>query len=230
MSVYSTTRWSLVRRASDDGPEARRALGELLNAYGPAIRNQLSRSRVSGMDIDDLYQEFCTRVIESDFFAAADPDRGSLRAYLKTALNRFANNQIRGATSQKRGGAQAVHEPDSALDGVAASSDGPDKTFDQEWASATLAKAIEQLKERHIVKGKGPLFEALAPYLGEEVSREEFVRIAAAFGARSNTISVAMSRLRQEYQAQVRSLVMDTVGDSSQMEDELAVLRSSFLD
>jgi hypothetical protein len=87
-----STRWSLVRRAHADDPEARRAaVAELLAAYQGAIRGYLGRLSRGPEAVDELYQEFAVRLCGGKF-GAADPGRGRFRDLLATALRNLARD------------------------------------------------------------------------------------------------------------------------------------------
>lgn len=226
---HATTRWSLVQRAAGDGPAAPKALAELIAHYEPAIRTQLAGYRVPGADRDDLYQEFVTRLMEDGLLRKADARRGAFRAYLGTALHRFAANQLRATLAEKRGGG-AAHEGDDTLDRLPGGEPSPDARFDAEWARLILERAMQALRAEAAAKGKAELHEALEPFLVEDARRDDYVRIAERFGVRANAVGVAVHRLRARLAHLVREQVFDTVDDEAALERELVLLRDALRD
>ncbi len=224
MAHYQTTRWSLVQMAGDEGVDGRNALGQLLEVYRPVIESRFRREHIDGVTAEDLCQEFFVRAIQDDFFSKARSEKGSLRAYLKTAVERFVLNQKRNSLTEKRGSG-ARHETEEELVDVASSQERPDQNFDRLWAQGILNEALKRLRNEDLKKGKVDLFDALAPFLSEDADRKDYVEIAARFQTRPNTIAVAVSRLRDRFQKAVRTLVADTVSDSGQLDDELSYLR-----
>lgn len=226
MPGFSTTRWTLVRRAAEATPQGRRALAELLALYEPALRAQLARWRVPGADDDDLFQEFVARLMEQAWLDRADGSQGSFRAFLATALRRFASNRLREATAEKRGGGWRA-AGDEALDELAALEPGPDRRFDADWAGLVLRRARDALRAEAVARGKGELFDALEPFLDEDAQRDDYVRLAARFGSTSNAIGVAVHRLRARLRALLRREVLETVDDEAALARELAALRDA---
>ena len=103
---FPSTRWSLVARAGQVDPEAKReALGQLLTRYLPALQAHLvHRKGLSEEEADDLVQEFVTsKILEKDLIARADQQLGKLRTFLLTALDRFVKNKLRDRRAKKRG-------------------------------------------------------------------------------------------------------------------------------
>jgi RNA polymerase sigma factor (sigma-70 family) len=227
LTRFATTRWSLVRKAAAPGQGRPKALGELISRYEPAIRSQLSKYRVAGADTDDLYQEFVAGLIEREFAQKADPERGSFRAYLSTALRYFIANELRGVLADKRGGG-VVHVADDAALEVATSDPRPEESFDAEWATLVLTQAVAELRREAAARGKEDLYLALEPYLVEDAEHDAYIKIGEAFGARANSIAVAVHRLRARFRTLVRSIVLDTVEDEEALERELRIFRDAF--
>jgi hypothetical protein len=60
---FISTRWSVIRRAQADGPEARIALGQLVMRYDGFIEAALRRARrPPDLTLDDAKQEFLEQV------------------------------------------------------------------------------------------------------------------------------------------------------------------------
>ena len=58
--------------------------------------------------IDATDNELFARLLDGAFLAKADPDRGSFRAFLRTAVRNYVTDQIRRGTALKRSAGPAV--------------------------------------------------------------------------------------------------------------------------
>ena len=86
---FLTTHWSVVHRAaSTDDPGAQTALAQLCGACWFPIYAYIRRTGKGPHDAEDLTQGFFARLIEKNFLAAADGDKGRLRTFLLTCVQR----------------------------------------------------------------------------------------------------------------------------------------------
>jgi RNA polymerase sigma factor (sigma-70 family) len=224
---FATTHWSLVVAAKADEASrtrARKALEELCRAYWYPLYAFACYRGHSAEDAQDLTQSFFTRIIETDGFASADPERGRFRSYLLGAMKHFLANEWHRGRALKRGGGVTIVELDAldqealhALESTRPSD--PDAAFDREWAQAAIARALEKLRAGSRTAGKGELFEALKGSLtGEEPPRRE---TAARLGMTEGAVKVAVHRLRQRYRELLRAEIAQTVSDPSCIDDEM---------
>ena len=224
---FATTHWSLVVAAKPDEASrsrARQALEELCRAYWYPLYAFVRNRGYSSSDAQDLTQSFFVQLIETGGFASADPERGRFRSYLLGAMKHFLANQWHRAQAQKRGGGVTFLELD-ALDPEAryalepAQSTDPDAGFDREWAQESIARAMAELRAESEASGKGELFEALkGSLMGEEPARSE---TAARLGKTVGAVKVAVHRLRKRYRELLRAEIAETVGDPSDIDDEM---------
>src|SRR5262249_42896451 len=103
----------------------------------------LSRERAH-----ELFQEFFAWMLEGDFLAKAEPERGRFRAFLKVALRRFATDELRRAAALKRGGGGALE----SLDREDAPAPGDhvqatrEEELDRAWRAALVDEAFERTR------------------------------------------------------------------------------------
>src|SRR5437762_2157355 len=93
--AFHTTRWTVVRNARGESPEARQALSELCAAYYGPIVAFLCRE---GRDDDaarELAHEFFAKVLADDSFGGVERERGRFRSYLLGAVKHFLANRRR---------------------------------------------------------------------------------------------------------------------------------------
>lgn len=83
-SLFSQTRWSLVRRSRSVvwDASALRAFGELLQSYWQPLYVFARRSGLESQDAEDAVQSFCESLIALESLAAADRELGRLRSFL----------------------------------------------------------------------------------------------------------------------------------------------------
>ena len=155
-SLFRTTHWSEVARASDADPIVRRAaLASLLGTYLPALRAYLRwHRRITDDRLDDLLQGFaCDKVVADELFSHADPARGQFRSFVLKSLERYVRRVHRHDAAAKRRPAGVVMSLDS--DEVAAEADdiladdGPAaaSSFDVEWARRVIERALERMRD-----------------------------------------------------------------------------------
>jgi RNA polymerase sigma-70 factor (ECF subfamily) len=224
---FATTHWSLVvmARPGETGRSlARKALEELCRTYWYPLYAFVRFRGHSPDDAQDLTQSFFTRILETDGFSTADPERGRFRSYLLGAMKHFLANEWHRARAKKRGGGTPVLELD-ALEPEARYALAPappedlDAGFDREWALEVTARARETLRAESEDRGKSELFTALAGSLtGDEAPRRE---AAARLGMTEGAVKVAVHRLRRRYREILRAAIAETVADPAEVDDEM---------
>ncbi len=111
--LFVTTRWSAVLAAArNDTSHARDALAHLCQAYWYPLYAYARRRGFSPPDAQDLTQEFFARLLEGNWLAQADRQRGRFRTFLLTAMKHFMANEWNKAHTLKRGGRVVVESLD----------------------------------------------------------------------------------------------------------------------
>ena len=112
---FTTTHWSVVLAARDtDSPEADAALAELCRTYWYPLYAFVRRKGHSPHDAQDLTQAFFARLLEKNYVAQADRERGRFRTYLLAALTHFLSDEWDKARRLKRGGGREFISFDAA--------------------------------------------------------------------------------------------------------------------
>src|SRR6185295_7686685 len=93
---FATTKWSLVLAArARDAEGADEALAKLCETYWYPLYGYV-RSQVSDLhEAQDFTQAFFAQLLEKNFIANADKDRGRFRVFLLMACKRFLINEWR---------------------------------------------------------------------------------------------------------------------------------------
>jgi len=229
-AVFVTTHWSVVLTAGlSDSTRAQAALANLCQAYWYPLYAYVRRRGYGPHDAQDLTQEFFARLLQQNWLAQADRERGRFRTFLLSALNHFLTNEWHKAQAQKRGGGvQTVplqldtaetrygQEPADRL--------APDQVYERRWAIALLDQVLDRLRAEHVVGHKTALFETLKPCLIGDRPAQPYATLAAQLGLSEGAVKVAVHRLRQRYRQLLREEIAHTVATSGEVEEEMRYL------
>jgi RNA polymerase sigma-70 factor (ECF subfamily) len=232
---FPTTRWSQVLAAGGRStPEAGAALAELCAAYWYPVYALIRRRGHDPDSAADLTQDYFARLLEKKTLAAADPDRGRFRAFLRTDCGFFLADARDREARLKRGGGRASISIDARdaegryrfepADGLT-----PERLFDRAWAVALLERTLERLSAEYVDSGRAALFEHLEPALTPGPRAEPYAAIAGRLGMTEAAVQQAASRLRKRYRALLRAEAAATLHepDEAAVEDEVRDLITS---
>jgi RNA polymerase sigma-70 factor (ECF subfamily) len=232
--VFATTHWTVVLAAGRRStPQADAALEELCKTYWFPLYAYVRRRGHAKTAAEDLVQEFFARLLEKNFLANLDGEKGKFRAFLLAALKHFLANEWDKAQAQKRGGGAAHlsldwQTADTKFQVAATNEPSPDRAYDREWALALLAKVIERLQAECAAEGKGKLFEQLKTFLMAGGGDSAQAEVAKALGMEEGAVRVAVHRLRKRYRALLRDEIAHTLADESQVAAEMQALFGAF--
>src|ERR1051325_11157386 len=113
---FHTTRWSVVLAAQrrTDTPNARVALAALCRDYWYPLYAFVRRKGHSPHDAQDLTQAFFARLLQKNYVAQADRERGRFRTFLLAALTHFLADEWDKGRREKRGGGREIISFDAA--------------------------------------------------------------------------------------------------------------------
>ncbi|HEY2574478.1 MAG TPA: sigma-70 family RNA polymerase sigma factor [Verrucomicrobiaceae bacterium] len=224
-----STRWTMVLHANASSLEGRAALSDLCEAYYQPVFVFLRRM---GFDADaarDHAHSFFAHLLQRGFHGP-DPARGRFRNYLLAAVKYFVGDLMDRARRVKRGGGAAHEVIDHGLDDspslaiVDSAATPAHVEFDREWAVTVMNRAVEALAAEHDGQ-RSAQFELLRPWLmGDGVSSH--AQTAQALGMSEGAVKVAVHRLRQRFRELLRQEIAQTLGNESDVEDELRYLCS----
>ncbi len=226
--AFHTTRWSLVAQARDgDAAPARAALEELCAAYWYPLYAYLRRKGNTADESADFVQGFFAVLLEKDYVAQADPERGRFRGFLMVALRNFASKERAKERALKRGGGVArisldFEDGERRYSLEPADDATPEALFERRWALTLIDRAMERLAENQRAgpPAKAERFEALRPYLaggGAMPYRE----VGEPLGMSETAVKVSVHRLRGKYRDLLRDEIAQTVDDPRQIDDEI---------
>ena len=225
--VFATTHWNVVLAAKHaEVPGAAAALEELCRTYWYPLYAHVRRGGFGPEDSCDLTQEFFARLLQRDFLKNIGPERGRFRSYLLTCLNHLLADEWDRSHAAKRG----FGIPGLSLDAELAEghyrnepADGltPDVAFERRWVAALLARAQSRMEAEYTQAGKSGLLEQLKDFPLFEKSENSFHDSAVELGVSDGALKSAVHRMRQRYRELVREEIAHTVGDPSEVEDEI---------
>jgi len=230
---FPSTHWSFVDEAaagSDEG--ARKALGELVLRYLPALRAHLVlRKRLSRDMAEELLLSFVAqKVVEEELVAKADRQRGKFRTFMLTALDRYVANRLRDAKAEKRhpSGRKVVSLTDELHE--AAASENPATAFDTAWAREVISQCLARMEAECRDSGRPDVwgvFECrlLSPLLGGDAP-EPYDALVKRFEFNSPTQAAnVLITAKRMFARTIRAVVGEYVADEQEVEEEIADLR-----
>lgn len=227
---FAPTRWTLVLRARGDSPEAGKALGELCEAYWQPVFRFLRREGRDDDTARELTQDFFARLLARHGLEAVDPERGKFRSFLLGAVKHFLADVRKRERAIKRGSGVAPLPLESGGSTTAEipvpdPNSGPDDAvFDREWALAVVARSVDALAAEAQAGGRAEQFLALKPWLLGEVPGVSQAEAARRLALSDGAVKVAIHRLRKRFRELVRAEIAQTVGDPTQVQDEMRYL------
>ncbi len=225
-SRFPTTRWTLILQAKTSPEAKRRAFEELARVYWRPLYVYLRSRGLDAAAAQDATQELLVALLQRDVVDKVNPERGRLRAYLKTAAANHLVHQHEKSSAQKRGaGARVVSIDEKLAERLPYDTASPDVAFEREWALLVMQRALDALKAE---------FESGAR-VGPFALVERFFRPgneqqpSYADAAREHQMSLPqlkafLHRARVRFRELVREQVLDTVEDERDADAELGAL------
>jgi RNA polymerase sigma-70 factor (ECF subfamily) len=224
---FTTTHWSLVLNARDpSSPQATEALEKLCRTYWYPLYAYVRRLGEEQESAKDLTQGFFARLLEKNYLAQVQRERGKFRSFLLVALKHFVADEWDKARAQKRGGGQPLIslddttgedryrlEPADAMDA--------EKLYERQWALTVLEQARQRLKVEYDQAGKSGLYEHLKVYEGGDRNGPPYAEAAVKLGLGESGVKSAVLRMRQRYRELVRVEVANTVATPADVDAEI---------
>jgi RNA polymerase sigma-70 factor (ECF subfamily) len=231
--IFATTRWSLILRGAqfDHGNQsAHEALAELCRTYWRPIFSFVCRRGHPVQDAQDLTQDFFVMILEGDWLRQADETRGRFRSFLLKSLQNFLSHAAERERARKRGGGLTFISWDDwmseassqiSLSSGATDSLPEDHVFDWRWATTVVEKSLQRLREECEAKKRLRLFEILSPYLTSERAEISYADLATTLGIAETMVKKQLHNLRERYRWLLRDEVAHTVGNPTEIDDEI---------
>ncbi len=212
------------------------ALDELCRAYHYPLYCYIRRTGLSHHDAEDALHDFLAKLLRNESFGMADAEKGRLRTYLLTGLQRSL------ATRHKNEMRRTMHEVSAEAEAALAAAEGrfqrepvsneesPDRLYDRQWAHELMQRVLGSLRQTYEKRGRSGLFEALLPGLmnGGSMRGVDTEPLATTLGMSAGTLRTAFSRLLDHYHKALREEVLQTVEDEEAAREEFDTLMSAF--
>ena len=233
---FPTTHWTLIQRLkSGDDATVQRALEDLCQQYHYPLYCFIRRRGLAHHDAQDALHDFLGKFLRLGSFGSADADKGHLRAYLVTSMDRFLINRHEGLAGERREvstdsenftGADAERFERERFDEL----DTPGRVFERKWAQELMRHVFQQLGEAYAASGKSAVFQALKPVIlrGGSLRGEEPAALAASLEMNEPALRKALSRLLRHYRTALEGEVRQTVASENEVAEEIAYLRQLF--
>jgi RNA polymerase sigma-70 factor (ECF subfamily) len=224
---FATTRWTMINAAGGaSSASAAAALAELCQIYWPPLYSYLRRRGHDAQDAQDLTQGFFARLLERQDFRVADRSRGRFRAFLLTALKRYAINEHKRARAARRGGGQVrlsldFEEAERTYAVDRRDDETPDRAFDRKWAGIAIDRAVHRLRRACRDGQAAAMTDVLLPYLTDSGDLPAYRAVAAELGLTEGAVKVAVHRLRQRFGTALRQEIGQTVVADEDVEAEM---------
>jgi RNA polymerase sigma-70 factor (ECF subfamily) len=227
---FTTTHWSLVLNAGDSSsPLAAEALEALCRIYWYPLYVYARRQGEDDATAKDLTQGFFARLLEKNYLAQVQRERGKFRSFLLASLKHFLADEWDKARAQKRGGGQPIislddptredryrQEPAEALDA--------EKLYERRWTLTLLAQARARVRAEYQEAGKAELYDRLQALDSGDPNAPSYAEVAAGLGLTESAVKSAVFRMRQRYRELVREEVANTVDSPAEVDAEIRYL------
>ncbi len=225
---FPSTHWSLIQKAGTPAsPQAHAAVAKLCGDYWYPIYVFIRRQGNKHDQALDLTQGSFERLLEKGTVAAADPDKGRFRAFLRTACRHFLIDEFRRTKARGRGIPTVSIDADDAEERYRfepVDTLTPDRLFDRAWALMLLDCAIKRLALEYDTKGRTEVFDRLKIVLTQGKGAVPVATLAAELGKTEEAVNMAVHRLRKRYRELLQEEIAATLDDQSEMEDEIRSL------
>ena len=213
-----------------DSPEASEALNELCRAYWSPLYSYIRRQGHGVAEAQDLTQEFFARLLERDYLARLDRQRGKFRSFLLGFVKHFLSEQRERARAQKRGGGRVLLSLDAGEGEEGYLSEPadeltPEQIFERRWVQTLIQRAFDRLAAEYATADRSALFEALKDFQPRQPGSLTFAQIGARLGTTEAAVKSAMQRMRQRHRELLRAEIAQTVTSAQEVEEEVRHMR-----
>lgn len=225
---FATTRWSVVMQmAASPAAEARDALFELAQRYWFPIYAYVRRCGHAPGAAQDIAGNFLRRLLARIGSGSSTTRPGQFRGFLLGELNRFLASDWR-QTGDISAAPALIPPPDleQRYRDELPDTGSPESVYQRSFAQEVLARACKRLRSEANRLSHLDLYEALAPYLGNEPSPGVLDNLAPTLGTRPLALLVALKRLRMRFRELVGEELADTVSNSAELAEENAALHA----
>ncbi len=227
---FQTTRWSLVLAAGEGRTaESGRALSSLCEAYWYPLYAFVRRQGNDPEAALDLTQSYFLTLLEKNYIAEADPERGRFRSFLLQSVKNFLSKERERDRALKRGGDQRaitldLQDAEQRYARELSETTPAEALFDRRWATTVLERALDRLAGELAKSGKEQEFRYLRPHLTGQGRAVPYAELALQLETSEGAIKVAVHRSRRRFGELLRAEITDTVASSDEVDGEVRYL------
>jgi RNA polymerase sigma factor (sigma-70 family) len=225
--VFPLTQWTVVLAAGGTpSPESAVALERLCESYWYPLYAFVRRSGYSPADAEDLTQEFFARLLERNWIANVDRDKGRFRSFLLMVMKRFLAKEWDKARTLKRGGSVRMdslqlNTAETRYTRELADTRTPEQVYEKQWGLTLLESVLNRLRDEYEKVGKAALFHTLEPCLIGGRETQPYFVLGATLGMSEGAVRVAVCRLRERYRQCLAEEIAQTVTSPEEVDAEL---------
>jgi RNA polymerase sigma-70 factor (ECF subfamily) len=222
----------LVLSARDgDSATCGEALETLCRTYWAPLYAFVRRQGYPPAEAQDLTQAFFARLLERNYLARLEHQRGKFRSFLLTFLKNFLLEERGRARAQKRGGGRVIvsldqfSEEERHLMGPVTERT-PEQLYEQRWAETVMRQALHQLEAEYRAAGQDALFEELKEFQPRDPLGPTYADIGKRLKMSEVAVKSAAQRLRQRHREILREQIAQTVPTTAEVDEEIRHLRT----
>ena len=169
-------------------------------------------------------QSFLARLVDGDLLARADPERGRLRTFLRTAFHNHLVNLHEHAGAVKRGGGQRGVDLADVEALVAAPGPSPEAQFERALGARVIFEETLAALEAEFAAGerRGPFGVVRALFrFGEAPS---YAELGTEVGMTVPQLKSFVHRAKGRFRQLLRARVADTLAPGDDLDAEVAAL------
>ncbi len=217
-----------------NGPEYKKAFEDFCRRYWKPVYAYVRAGWAKGNEESkDLTQAFFLWLAEGDALRKFEPERGSLRRFLRVLLRSFiGHDEVALARLKRGGGAKVV-----SLDAGAAEfeslvpdprSPDPEANYERVWRHTVLQHAVQHLRSDCVARGRVADFNLFADYdLLPEPVRPTYKELAVRYQVDEAEVKKRLLDVRDRLRREVRAELARVTTHDQAIEDEWTTLFGS---
>lgn len=209
MSVFPTTRHSVIERLRGDQDQPRReALDDLAAGYWKPVYKYLRvKWRLPAEDAEDAAQAFFAEAFEKGWFEKYEPEKARFRTFVRVCVDRLVMNRRQADGRVKRGGAARIVNVDFAvaereLPGeMPAVAPDAEVFFEREFVRALFDRAVQAVRADCMARGRDMHWRLFERYDLAE-TKPGYAALAAESGLTEGQVTGYLAQMRAAFRAQ----------------------------
>jgi RNA polymerase sigma-70 factor (ECF subfamily) len=221
-AAFPSTQWSQLNELRDAGSGRRaRLLEDLVHKYWkPAYDFVRSWRNVPPDQAEDLTQQFFTTLLGRGDLERLSPEKGSFRAFLRTALRNFLVSADRAVRARPQ--LRPLTDADELLDRHPRVT--PDEAFDRAWTQTVLGDAVDRLREELRSEGRHEHVAVFEAYCLDEDCQLTYEELGRRHGLSEEEVRGRLRETRRRMRQVLRRVVRDYLRPGEEIEGELSFI------